>query len=126
MQCAACAAAGTTLASLSAAAVSGQSSPGTGEVMSECPYGAVQLTGGPLKHHFDRIHAHFRTIRTTARRRRRGITTGSGRAAGTLVQGVADYVLNAYFHDADALLVNLFVPSELTWQRPGGTVAAVP
>ena len=45
--------------------------------------------------------------------------------SGTLVQGVADYVLNAYFHDDDALLVNLFVPSEVVWKRAGGAVAVV-
>ena len=45
--------------------------------------------------------------------------------SGTLVQGVADYVLNAYFHDDDALLVNLFVPSEVIWKRAGGAVAVV-
>ena len=27
--------------------------------MSEFPYGAVRLTGGPIKRHFDRIHAHY-------------------------------------------------------------------
>ena len=27
--------------------------------MSEFPYGAVQLTGGPVRQHFDRIHAHY-------------------------------------------------------------------
>lgn len=42
--------------------------------------------------------------------------------SGTLVQGVADYVLNAYFHDDDTLLVNMFVPSEVTWDRSGGAV----
>jgi hypothetical protein len=42
--------------------------------------------------------------------------------SGTLVQGVADYVLNAYFHDDDSLLVNMFVPSRVTWARPGGSV----
>jgi len=42
--------------------------------------------------------------------------------SGTLVQGVADYVLNAYFHDDDTLLVNLFVTSEVDWDRPGGRV----
>ena len=42
--------------------------------------------------------------------------------SGTLVQGVADNVLNAYFHDDDALLVNLFVPSEVSWKRAGVTV----
>ena len=45
--------------------------------------------------------------------------------SGTLVQGVADYVLNAYFHDDDALVVNLFVASEVVWKRAGGAVAIV-
>ena len=45
--------------------------------------------------------------------------------SGTLVQGVADYVLNAYFHDDETLLVNMFVPSEVTWKRAGGTVVVV-
>jgi DUF1680 family protein len=38
------------------------------------------------------------------------------------VQGVADYVLDIYFHDDDALYVNLFTPSTVSWKRPGGTV----
>jgi uncharacterized protein len=42
--------------------------------------------------------------------------------SGTLVQGVADYVLNVYFHDDDALYVNLFTPSTVSWKRPGGTI----
>jgi hypothetical protein len=42
--------------------------------------------------------------------------------SGTLVQGVADYVLNAYFHDDESLLVNLFVSSEVNWERAGGKV----
>lgn len=42
--------------------------------------------------------------------------------SGTLVQGVADYVLNLYFHDDDAIYVNLFAPSVVTWKRPNGTV----
>lgn len=42
--------------------------------------------------------------------------------SGTLVQGVADYVLNVYFHDDDALYVNLFTPSIVTWKRPSGTI----
>ncbi len=42
--------------------------------------------------------------------------------SGTLVQGVADYVLNIYFHDDEALYVNLFAPSVVRWQRPRGTV----
>jgi uncharacterized protein len=45
--------------------------------------------------------------------------------SGTLVQGVADYVLNVYFHDDDNLLVNLYTPSELRWDRPGGAVEVV-
>ena len=45
--------------------------------------------------------------------------------SGTLVQGVADYVLNVYFHDNDALLINLFVASEVNWPRPGGQVVIV-
>ncbi len=45
--------------------------------------------------------------------------------SGTLVQGVADYVLNAYFHDDEAILVNLFVPSEVVWKRAGGAVTIV-
>ncbi len=42
--------------------------------------------------------------------------------SGTLVQGVADYVLKIYFHDDDALYVNLFTPSTVRWKRPSGTV----
>ena len=42
--------------------------------------------------------------------------------SGTLVQGVADYVLNLYFHDDNALLVNMYAPSEVRWDRPGGAV----
>jgi DUF1680 family protein len=42
--------------------------------------------------------------------------------SGTLVQGVSDYVLNLYFHDDAALLVNMYAPSEVTWDRPGGAV----
>jgi DUF1680 family protein len=45
--------------------------------------------------------------------------------SGTLVQGVADYVLNLYFHDDDALMVNMYAPSEVTWDRPGGAVEIV-
>ena len=42
--------------------------------------------------------------------------------SGTLVQGVADYVLNLYFHDDNALVVNMFAPSTVKWDRPGGAV----
>ncbi len=45
--------------------------------------------------------------------------------SGTLVQGVADYVLNLYFHDDDSLLVNMYAPSEVSWDRAGGTVEVV-
>ncbi|MBJ6123435.1 beta-L-arabinofuranosidase domain-containing protein [Sphingomonas mollis] len=45
--------------------------------------------------------------------------------SGTLVQGVADYVLNLYFHDDDALVVNMYTPSEVDWDRPGGAVKVV-
>jgi DUF1680 family protein len=38
------------------------------------------------------------------------------------VQGVADYVLNIYFHDDNALYVNLFTPSIVSWKRPSGTI----
>jgi len=36
--------------------------------------------------------------------------------SGTLVQGVADYVKNIYFHAADGISVNLYAPSEVRWQ----------
>src|SRR5262245_25621851 len=52
------AAAGTALTGLSRAFAARQSPLGT-EVMHEFPYGTVRLTGGPLKRHFDRIHAHY-------------------------------------------------------------------
>ena len=42
--------------------------------------------------------------------------------SGTLIQAVADYLLNIYFHDAEALYVNLFTPSTVSWQRPSGTI----
>src|SRR4029450_6195203 len=48
MQCAVCAAAGTSLTGLSSAFASGQESRGSREVMREFPYGAVRLTGGPI------------------------------------------------------------------------------
>ncbi len=59
MRGAVCAAAGTTLTGISSAFASRQGSHGVQEVMSEFPYGAVQLTAGPIKQHFDRIHAHY-------------------------------------------------------------------
>ena len=39
--------------------------------------------------------------------------------SGTLVQAVADYVLNIYFQTAHAVYVNLFVPSQVNWKRGG-------
>src|SRR4029434_871643 len=39
--------------------------------------------------------------------------------SGTLVQGVADYVLNIYFHDDEALYVNLMTPSDVSWKTTG-------
>lgn len=45
--------------------------------------------------------------------------------SGTLVQGVADYVLNVYFQSSNAVYVNLFVPSEVTWARNGSAVKLV-
>jgi uncharacterized protein len=42
--------------------------------------------------------------------------------SGTLVQCVADYALNIYFHDDNSLYINLFTPSIVSWKRPGGTV----
>jgi hypothetical protein len=36
--------------------------------------------------------------------------------SGTLVQGVADYVLGIYFHADAGVYVNLFAPSEVTWK----------
>jgi DUF1680 family protein len=42
-----------------------------------------------------------------------------------LVQGVADYVRGLYFHDDDTLVVTMFAPSEVRWDRPGGAVEVV-
>ena len=44
--------------------------------------------------------------------------------SGTLVQGVADYVRNIYFHAPGALYVNLFTPSHVRW-RTGGRAVTV-
>jgi hypothetical protein len=44
--------------------------------------------------------------------------------SGTLVQGVADYVRNIYFHAPGALYVNLFTPSRVRW-RTGGRAVTV-
>ncbi|HEV2274608.1 MAG TPA: beta-L-arabinofuranosidase domain-containing protein [Acidobacteriaceae bacterium] len=42
--------------------------------------------------------------------------------SGTLVQGVADYVLGIYFRSADGITVNLYVPSELRTELNGSMV----
>ncbi|HVT83308.1 MAG TPA: beta-L-arabinofuranosidase domain-containing protein, partial [Phycisphaerae bacterium] len=42
--------------------------------------------------------------------------------SGTYIQAVADYHNIIYYHDAGALYVNLFVPSQVTWKRDGGDV----
>jgi len=45
--------------------------------------------------------------------------------AGTYIQAVADYPNLIYYKDASSLYVNLFVPSEVTWNRPDGEVILV-
>ncbi|HZT29535.1 MAG TPA: beta-L-arabinofuranosidase domain-containing protein [Bryobacteraceae bacterium] len=45
--------------------------------------------------------------------------------SGTYVQGVADYLLNLYFHGADGIYVNLFAPSEVRWSAGGVPVKLV-
>ncbi len=42
--------------------------------------------------------------------------------SGTLAQGVADYVRNAYFHAPGALYVNLFTPSRVRWRSGGRAI----
>ena len=44
--------------------------------------------------------------------------------SGTYLQTVADYHNVVYFRDGRGLYVNLFVPSEVTWQQGGGRVIA--
>ena len=44
---------------------------------------------------------------------------------GSLPQTVADYHNLIYFHDDDNLYVNLFVPSSVDWEGPGGAVRVV-
>jgi DUF1680 family protein len=39
--------------------------------------------------------------------------------SGTLVQGVADYVLDLYFHHPEGVFVNLFAPSQVRWSYGG-------
>jgi hypothetical protein len=45
--------------------------------------------------------------------------------SGTYIQNIADYHNIIYLRDADALYVNLFVPSEVTWPRSTGDVRIV-
>lgn len=42
--------------------------------------------------------------------------------SGTLVQGVADFVKNIYFHQDDVLAVNLFTPSRVRWRQGKQTI----
>ncbi|HEY4329980.1 MAG TPA: beta-L-arabinofuranosidase domain-containing protein [Phycisphaerae bacterium] len=42
--------------------------------------------------------------------------------SGTYIQAVADFHNIIYYKDATAIYVNLFIPSEVTWKRDGGTV----
>ena len=39
--------------------------------------------------------------------------------SGTLPQAAVDYLINIYFRSSDGLYVNLFVPSEVTWDLQG-------
>jgi DUF1680 family protein len=45
--------------------------------------------------------------------------------SGTYIQNIADYHNLIYLKDANALYVNLFVPSEVTWSRPDGEIRIV-
>ncbi len=45
--------------------------------------------------------------------------------SGTYIQNIADYHNLVYLKDAEALYVNLFLPSEVTWTRTGGDVRIV-
>jgi uncharacterized protein len=42
--------------------------------------------------------------------------------SGTLVQGVADYVLNLYLRAADGVTVNMYAPSELRFEQNGASI----
>jgi hypothetical protein len=43
--------------------------------------------------------------------------------SGTLIQGVADYVKNIYFHIPDGVAVNLYAPSRARWRSNGTAIA---
>ena len=45
--------------------------------------------------------------------------------SGTLVQGVADYVLGLYFRARDGITVNMYAPSELRTQQNGAQITLV-
>jgi uncharacterized protein len=45
--------------------------------------------------------------------------------SGTYIQNMADYHNLIYYKDGAGLYVNLYLPSEVTWQRPEGEVKAV-
>ena len=45
--------------------------------------------------------------------------------SGSYIQNLADYHNLIYYQDASGFYVNLYLPSELTWQGPGGEVKAV-
>jgi uncharacterized protein len=44
---------------------------------------------------------------------------------GTFSQVTADYGISSYFHDGKGIYVNLFVPSRVKWNWPGGRVGLV-
>ncbi|MGC2403526.1 MAG: beta-L-arabinofuranosidase domain-containing protein, partial [Acidobacteriaceae bacterium] len=46
-------------AALLGSCLAGRAEVGSGEVLREYPYGAVTLTGGPLKQQYDRIHVSY-------------------------------------------------------------------
>jgi hypothetical protein len=43
--------------------------------------------------------------------------------SGTFPQITADYGISSYFHDADGIYVNLYVPSRLKWQQHGADMS---
>jgi DUF1680 family protein len=45
--------------------------------------------------------------------------------SGTYFQNIAEYSNLIYFKDADGLYVNLYIPSEVEWKGPAGTVKLV-
>jgi len=43
--------------------------------------------------------------------------------SGTFPQVTADYGISSYFHSPDGIYVNLFVPSQVSWQQNGARIA---